>query len=87
MRGHQRVDQQPQRAVSGQPGDGDPGADDDRDEQAGAGERGQQPPGHRSAHRPGVVTSTRATPVGASQVPTMLAAISVRSCGSRSKIA
>jgi hypothetical protein len=51
------------------------------------GELGQQPPGHHGAHRSGVLTSTRATPVGASQVPTMLAAISVRSSGSHNKIA
>src|SRR5215831_6433765 len=42
QRGHQRVDQQPQRAIGGQPGSGDAGPDDDRDQQAGAGELGQQ---------------------------------------------
>jgi hypothetical protein len=40
--GHQRVDQQAQRAIGGQPGGGDAGPDHDRDEQASAGELGQQ---------------------------------------------
>jgi len=41
-RGHQRVDQQPKRAICGQPGGRDTGSDHHRDEQPGAGELGHQ---------------------------------------------
>jgi hypothetical protein len=86
-RGHHRVDQQPQRAVPGQPGDRDARPDHDGDEQARAGELGQQPPAYRCGHGLGLVTVTLVRPVAASQVPTMLAAISVRFVGSHSKMA
>src|SRR5262249_45212263 len=86
QRGHQRVDQQPQRAIGGQPGSGDARAHYDGDQQAGAGEPGQQPPADSSVHWRGV-TATRVSPAGASHVPTTLAAISLRSAGSHSKMA
>jgi hypothetical protein len=55
--GHHRVDQQPQGAIGRQPDSGDARPDDDRHEQAGAGELGQQPPAHRSIGWANVICS------------------------------